>query len=208
MYRRISRFSVVPVVALLLMGLSTSPAQAQLGVAAGLDFDSLNDIETATDPDQNATVDNATGYHLGVVYELGLGPVNIRPGLFYRKIGSYEFPNSTSDVTAWEVPVDIRLSVLPNPVVSPYLVAGPNAIFPRADVSELEDELEDISYTFNVGAGVSISLAGLGITLQPEFRYGFGATDYIDEEFDIGGTTFRPSDRKFSAFALRLHAIF
>lgn len=180
----------------------------QLGVAAGLDFESLSDIETTTDASENATVENATGYHLGVVYELGLGPINLRPGLYYRKVGEYEFPTSTSDVTAWEVPVDVRVSVLPIPVVNPYLVGGPKAVFPRADISEFEDELEDVSYTLNIGAGANISVPGVGLTLQPELRYEFGATDYVSDEFEFGGTTFQPSDRKFSAFSLRLHAIF
>lgn len=193
------------VVAVALFGFSTAPAQAQLGVAAGLDFDSLSDIETSTN--NNATVENATGYHLGVVYELGLGPLNIRPGLLYRKVGSYEFPDSRSDVTAWQVPVDLRFSFLPVPFVQPYLLGGPNAVFPRAD-GDFGEEMEDISYTFNIGAGADISLPGLGLTLQPELRYEFGATDYVSEEFEIGGSTFTPSDRKLSAFALRLHVIF
>lgn len=208
MHGQMYRVAVTIVFALVLMGRSISPAQAQLGIAAGLGFDSLSDIETTTDVSENATVDNATGYHLGVVYELGLGPVNLRPGLLYRKVGSYEFPNSTSDVTAWEVPVDVRISVLPVPLINPYLVGGPNAVFPRADVSEFDDELEDVSYTFNIGAGANISLPGVGLTLQPEVRYEFGATDYVNDEFEFGGTTFSPSNRKFSAFALRLHAIF
>lgn len=193
--------------AVVLMGAASSPAQAQLGVAAGLDFDSVSDIETTTNTSENATLDNATGYHLGVVYDLGLGPVNLRPGLFYRKVGSYEFPDSRSDVTAWEVPVDIRLTILPFPIVKGYVLGGPKAVFPRAD-GALDEELEDVSYTFNVGAGAAISVPGVGLTFQPELRYEFGATEYVSDSFTIGGTTFEPSDRKFSAVALRLNVIF
>lgn len=187
------------------LGLSVSSAQAQFGVSAGLDFNSTDDIEATTN--QNATLDNATGYHLGVVYELGMGPVNLRPGVFYRKVGTYDFPNSRSDVTAWEVPVDVRVTVLPFPLVSPYVLGGPQAVFPRSE-GEFDESLEDVSYTFNIGVGANVSVPGAGLTLQPELRYEFGATDYVDDDFEIGGTEFEPSDPKLSAFALRLNVLF
>lgn len=193
------------VLAVLLLGGAVVPAQAQLGVAGGLNFDSMSDIEATTN--NNATLDNATGYHLGLVYDLSLGPVSLRPGVFYRKMGTYEFPDSRYDVSAIEVPVDVRVTVLPLPVVKPYVLGGPNAFFPQSE-GEFGDELEDISYTFNVGVGADISVPGAGIQLQPELRYEFGATDYIDDDFSIGGTDFEPSDRKVSAFALRLNVLF
>ena len=43
---------------LLLLGLSAAPAQAQLGVGGGLNFESAGDIETSTT--DNATLDNST----------------------------------------------------------------------------------------------------------------------------------------------------
>jgi len=165
----------------------------------------MSDIETTTN--DNATLDNATGYHLGVVYDFGLGPVNFRPGFFYRKMGTYDFPDSRYDVSAFEVPVDIRVTVLPLPVVKPYVLGGPNAFFPQSE-GEFDDELEDVSYTFNVGVGADVSVPGTDILLQPELRYEFGATDYVSDDFSIGGTDFEPSDRKVSAFALRLSVLF
>jgi len=203
----IKRISCSVLLALLLLGGTGTPAQAQFGISAGLDFDSVDDIETTTDTDENATLDNSTGYHLGVVYDLSLGPVSLRPGAYYRKVGTYDFPDSNSDVTAWEFPLDIRLTVVPIPVVSPYLVGGPKATFPQAE-GEFEDQLEDVSYTFDVGVGADVSVPGTEWTLQPELRYEFGATDYVDESFEIGGTEFEPSDPKFSAVALRLTVLF
>jgi len=203
----IKRISCSVLLALLLLGGTGTPAQAQFGISAGLDFDSVDDIETTTDTDENATLDNSTGYHLGIVYDLSLGPVSLRPGAYYRKVGTYDFPDSNSDVTAWEFPLDIRLTVVPIPVVSPYLVGGPKATFPQAE-GEFEDQLEDVSYTFDVGVGADVSVPGTEWTLQPELRYEFGATDYVDESFEIGGTEFEPSDPKFSAVALRLTVLF
>ncbi len=192
----------------LLFGMAGTPAQAQLGVAGGLNFDSLDDI------DANATVENSTGYHVGVVYDLGLGPVSVRPGLFYRKVGSYDFSNVPNvdvgevDVSAFEVPVDVRVTVFPFPLVSPYLLGGPNLFLPRSGDDDLEDGLEDVSFNFNVGVGADVSLPGVGLTLQPELRYEFGASDYVDDNFEVGGAEFEPSDRKISAFALRLNVLF
>lgn len=198
-----------PILLVVLLGLLTTagPTRAQVGVAAGLDFEALSDIETTTNASENATVENAVGYHAGIVYDLGLGPVNLRPGLLYRKIGTYDLPESQSDVSSWEVPVDIRVTLVPTPLLSVYVLGGPKAVFPRAD-DNLDSALEDVSYVFDIGAGADLSVPGAGLTLQPELRYEFGATDYIEDEFQIGDTTFKPSDRTFSAFALRLNVIF
>lgn len=206
MHTSIKRIAGSTLLVLLLLGIAGTPAQAQLGVAGGLNFDSVDDIETTTDGSENATLDNATGYHLGVVYNLGLGPIDFRPGVLYRKVGTYEFPDSRYDVSAIEVPVDVRVTVLPFPLVSPYVLGGPNAFFPQSE-GAFDDELEEVSFTFNVGVGADVSVPGVGITLQPELRYEFGATNYVDDSFSIGGAEFQPSERKVSSFALRLNVL-
>lgn len=201
------RITYSVLLAVLLLGISGTPAQAQLGVTGGLNFDSLDDIN------ESATLDNSTGYHIGIVYDLGLGPVSIRPALLYRDVGSFEFsgvPNvdvDEVDVTAFEVPVDVRVTIFPFPLVSPYVLGGPNAFLPRSDSDAFDDGLEEVSLTFNVGVGADVSIPGVSLTLQPELRYEFGATDYIDD-FSIGDTNFNPTDRKISAFALRLNVLF
>lgn len=198
--------------AILFLAFSAAPAQAQFGVSAGLNFDSISDIQNT-----GSTQDieqNSTGYHIGVVYDLGLGPVSLRPGLFYRKIGSYDFSDvpdadvNDLDVSAFEVPVDLRVTVIPTPLVSPYVVGGPNAFLPQSSEDDFDDDFEDISFTFNIGVGADVSVPGVGMTLQPELRYEFGASDYISDDFEVGGTNFSPSDRKLSAFAVRLNVLF
>lgn len=203
-----TKFALSALVALLFLIGTTVPAQAQFGVAAGLNFESASDIDTNTNTQANTTLESSTGYHVGVVYGLSLGPLNVRPGLFYRKLGhTYEFPNSTADVAAWEVPVDVRVTLLPTPLVSPYVLAGPKASFLRSDLDEFDDDLEEISYSFAVGIGADVSL-GSSLTLQPELRYDFGATDYVDDSFEIGDTEFTQEDPTLSAFALRLNVLF
>lgn len=199
--------------ALLLFGLVATPAQAQLGVAGGLNFESAGDIETSTN--DNATLENSTGYHLGVVYELGLGPATLRPGFFYRRVGTFEFSTdalpqgeSRFDVSAWQVPVDLRFTVLPTPLVSPYVLAGPMATFPRGE-GDFDDATEEISYSLNVGLGANISLPAVSLKIQPELRYEFGASKFIKDDFEIAGTEFQPQDSpSFSAFGLRVNVVF
>lgn len=199
--------------AVVLLGAAASPAQAQLGVTGGLNFASLDDIETSTN--NNGTLENSSGYHLGVVYELDLGPLAVRPGVRYRRVGEVMFSDealpggeSQSEISAWEVPVDVRLSILPVPLLNPYLHAGPLATFPRGEDQDFDDAMEDVSYSLNVGAGANISL-GSSLTLQPELSYEFGATRVFEDEFEIGGATFNPREEPaFSAFSLRLHVLF
>jgi hypothetical protein len=198
----------------LVLSLGTAaPAQAQLGVAGGLNFESAGDIETSTT--NNATLDNSTGYHIGLVYELGLGAATIRPGFLYRRVGTFEFApsalpqgESRFDVSAWQVPVDLRFTVLPTPLVSPYVLAGPMATFPRGE-GDFDDATEEISYSLNVGVGANISLPATSLKIQPELRYEFGATKFIKDDFEIGDTEFSPQDSpSFSSFGLRVNVIF
>lgn len=199
--------------AVLIFGWTVSPAQAQLGVAAGLNFESAGDIQTSTT--DNGTMDNSTGYHIGVVYQLGGGAVSLRPGLIYRRVGTYEFSanalpagESQYDISAWEVPVDLRISVLPAPLVSPYVLGGAKATFPQGE-DEFEDALEDVSYSFNVGAGIEVSIPNSSLVFQPEFRYEIGATSFVQDEFELGDTSFSPQEQpQFSAIGLRLHLLF
>lgn len=207
------RRAVAPLVALFVLALSASPAQAQLGVAGGLAFESAGDIQTSTT--QSAALENSTGYHIGVVYEIGAGPVSIRPGFFYRRVGTYEFRGQTGaasssyDVSTYEIPVDVRLTVLPTPVLSPYVLAGPMASFPTSS-DEFDEALEDYSVSGNIGAGVEISLPAVPFTLQPELRYEFGLTKFADDDdLEIGDRTVSLQEEpKFSAFSVRLHVLF
>ncbi|MFB6274509.1 MAG: outer membrane beta-barrel protein [Salinibacter sp.] len=194
----------------LLLGTTAGAAQAQLGIAAGANFDSVSDIKSTGNTQDVKR--NSTGYHIGIVYDLGLGPVSVRPGLFYRKVGSYNFSSTPDvgevDVTALEVPLDVRVTVLPLPLVSPYVVGGPNAFLPRSSDDNFDDDLKEVSFTFNIGVGADVSVPGVGVTLQPEFRYEFGASDYMSNDIEVGSVSFSPSDRKLSAYALRLNVLF
>jgi hypothetical protein len=186
---------------------AVQPAQAQLGVAAGLDFNNLGDISTES---ASANFDNSTGYHFGAYYNLGLGVVSLRPGVYYHQIGTYDLPNEESfDLNAIEIPLDVRFSVLPTPIVKPYVLAAPVLTIPQSE-SEFEDGVEDMSLTADIGAGLEFSLPGVGLTLLPELRYSIGVTNYLSDDFEVGGVNIQPEDddQRLSKVMLRLNVQF
>lgn len=188
-----------------LMATSPDQAKAQLGFAAGLNFESVSDINSSG---LEGTYDNASGYHAGLFLDFGAGPIGLRLGAFYRDLGEFEVTlaglKNTVDVTALDFPLDLRFAVIPTPVVKPYLMAGPVFSIPRSSDEEYDESLEDISVAGNVGFGLEISLAG--ITLLPEFRYTVGVTPFVKNEFTLGGRTFvaEKNDQRSNTAMLRV----
>ncbi len=185
--------------------LSVGAAQAQgLGILAGANYNQLSDIEG----DREATFDNASGYHVGVFYDLSLGPLSLRPAIVYVDVGEFDFESENIDeqfdLQLVEVPVDARFR-FGTPLLSPYVMAGPVFRFNASDNEGFEDAFEEVTVAGNVGFGLELSLPGVGLTFYPEFRYQFGLTQFFGDEFTVGGEEFTPSDDpKLNAFMLRL----
>ena len=201
MHASIKRITGSALLVLLLLGISGIPAHAQFGVAAGLNFESADDIQLS-DGDEE-TFENATGYHVGIVYDAGSGPLKVRPGLFYREVGEYDILNNQVEIDRLEVPVDVKLT-LPVQAVKPYLLGGPMVVFPQVG-DDFRDDFRDVAYSVNVGVRVTIPL-GQGATLQPEVRYEYGINEYVEDDGDLFGDA--EDSPRFQGFALRLHATF
>ena len=191
------------------LSLLVTPASAQLGVAAGLNFESMSDISGSSFSD---TYDASTGYHVGLFLNLGAGPVAARIGAFYRDLGEFDvslsgFRRSVS-LSSLDFPIDLRFNVLPTPVVSPYILAGPVLSVPRSEDEDYDEALEDFSVSGNVGFGLSISAGGL--KLLPEFRYAVGVTRFVRDEFTLAGQTFVASEdeQRSNTAQLRLGILF
>ncbi|MEM1127498.1 MAG: outer membrane beta-barrel protein [Bacteroidota bacterium] len=199
--------SQVLLLSLLAGGLLAPEAHAQLGIAAGLNFNQLSDIDAR---DRDLTFDNSTGWHVEVWLDLPLGPVALRPGIRYMDAGSiYEpsddlgfgVPSVDFDVALLEVPIDVRYRI-GTPIISPYIMAGPVLRFPVDVGDDLEDNLESFSLGGSVGVGVEVGLAG--IRLYPELKYNFGISRFTDG-FEIGGVEFAPDEeQQLSGVMLRL----
>ncbi len=182
------------------------PASGQLGVAAGLNFDRLGDIRTGS---ASTTFDNATGYHFGVFYDLGAAPISVRPGVYIRNAGDVDWnPTGTVesfDLTLIEIPVDVRVPLLHNPLLKPYVLAGPVVSFPRSDNEDVEDSFEDFLLSGSVGIGVEMSVPAIGLRLFPELRYAFGLSSFLKDSFAVRGVEFVVEEpTRLSAVMLRL----
>lgn len=197
-------------------GSAPEPARAQIGITGGLNFAETGDItDAAGSLSQDVALDEATGYHVGLVFEFGGDRFRVRPGVVFRDVGTYQLPDDADvgdagqnfDVSVIEIPLDMRLKVLPIPVINPYILAGPMVSLPQGE-GDFGDATRTWSLSGNVGGGLSIVMGS--VKLQPEVRYQFGVTDYISgDAFTIGNETIDPADSpQFSAWSVRLSLMF
>ena len=215
------RFSLLSFALAALLALAPSTAHAQIGFAAGLNFDDaegFGSAVTAEDDAVGATYDAATGYHVGIFFDMGLGPIAVRPGIYYRSIGKYEtvgevagggLEEESYDLSLIDVGLDLRYTLLPLPFVKPYLLGGPLFSFPQTDSETFDEVLSDVTVAANVGIGVSISPPGFGLRVMPELRYAFGVSGFLsDEEIETDFATFRPDGERLNSLQLRLNVMF
>ncbi|NND72341.1 MAG: PorT family protein [Rhodothermales bacterium] len=186
--------SVLKTISLMaLLVIISQPASAQLGLSAGMNFEQFSDIETNS---FNATFNNATGYHIGVFYDLGAGSFAVRPGVYFRNIQNIETTllgaTESFDLNMIEVPLDLRFRFASGSFLVPYVSAGPVVTFSSSSNTDFDTAINDLYVAANASAGFEFKIAG--IKLFPEFRYGFGITSITpaSEPFSIGNTNFTP----------------
>ncbi|MDA0378904.1 MAG: outer membrane beta-barrel protein [Bacteroidetes bacterium] len=197
----------LPILLLLASLLVPATAQAQLGVAAGLNFDELSDISGS----RQATFDNSTGYHFGVFFDTDSRPLALRIGAYYRDMGDVDVRlgdlGDSFDLAMLDVAVDVRMTVLPTPVISPFISAGPVLSFPDSNNEEYKQSMESKTLSGNVGAGLTISLGGM--TLVPELRYAVGISRLLKDDFTIRGVEISTDElQRQNSVMLRLGLIF
>ena len=201
--------SFVIILALYSFGMS-SQALAQFGLAAGLNFDSFEDIQVNN---RQTTYDNATGYHFGIFLDLGAGPIGLRPGVYYREFGDIE-TNVTGvlesfDLSLVEVPIDLRLSLAAIPVIRPYVTAGPVLSFASTTNEDYKDLFSKFYVSANIGVGLEIMVPGVGLRLLPEIRYALGITELMKDSFEVRGVSFTADDtQRLNGVMLRLGVAF
>ena len=178
-----------------------TPAYAQLGIAAGANFDDIGDIRSN---DEQGQFENATGFHVGIFYDLALGPAAVRPGLYYMDVGTFRGEDadgitSNVDVDMFELPIDVRFRLATLPIVRPYLTVGP--VFQLA--REEGESFENLNIAGNVGLGTEISIPTVSLTLMPELLYKVGISRFTDG-FEFAGLEAEPGGERLNSFMLRL----
>lgn len=174
---------------------SASVANAQFGVAAGANFENLGDLDSG---DAEASFARATGYHVGVFFNLGAGMFAVQPGVYLRDFGDVELQDESGarmfSMTAIEVPIDLRLHALRGGPVSPFVFVAPVVGFATTSDEGFKDALSDLTLTANIGGGVEIAAGGVALT--PEIRFARSLTPYFEdgETFDLAGADFTMTD--------------
>jgi len=99
--------------------LSTSLLQAQFefGVKAGLNYDSLGDVDYTDLAATDLSADSKTGYHIGAYGKIDLLLFYLRPEIQFTKINS-GFDNKS-----------IGLSKIEAPILLGYKILGPLSVF-------------------------------------------------------------------------------
>ena len=204
--RTSTRSTFVFLIAMLAVTLLPGRANAQLGVAAGLNFEQISDISG----NRSATFENASGYHFGVFFDTASAPLALRLGAYYRDMGDVELDlgqfTESLDLSLLDVAVDVRFAVLSLPVFQAFVSGGPVVSFPSSDSDDYHQALESAHVSGNVGAGLALSLGG--ITLTPELRYSIGVSRLMKDEFSIRGVQFETDNvQRANSVMLRLGII-
>ena len=101
---------------MLAFGLFALTANAQLGIRAGVNFTDLKLSEEF----QSAATNSQTGFHVGLNYNAGLGPIGLEIGAYWTSVGTeLKLANNIQDLSTnvdinyIQVPVALRFNLIP-----------------------------------------------------------------------------------------------
>lgn len=195
------------------LALMAAPAQAQFGAAAGYGINVLN--EPSFSGGAQNTFESTGGLSVGLFYNFPLGRVAVRPGLFLHQssfewhLDGVNFSPLESKIRVAEIPVDV-LYRFPMERFSPFVMAGPGFNFAQTDQPDLRQVMDSPKGTtfftsVNVGAGVELPLARLGLKLLPEVRYRYALSGFLQEDYVVRTVAFdADSAQRMSSLTFRL----
>lgn len=178
------------------MVMVASPARAQLGAAAGYNLDMFNSPNFSSSATNS--FESGGSFSVGIYYSFPLGErLALRPGLFVQQSsfewhieGNEPWGAIQDDLRVASIPIDVRYR-LPMDQFIPYVLAGPGFNLVHTDQPDLRHVLSgqqsgSTHFTsLNVGAGIEIPVAALGLSLQPEIRYGHALGGFLQEDYIV-----------------------
>jgi opacity protein-like surface antigen len=186
------------------LALAGSPAQAQIGVAGGYNLDLINNPSFSGSATNS--LESTGGFNVGLFYNFPLGDrLSIRPGVFWQQsqfewqLDGVGFSPLEEDLRVVRIPFDVRYR-FPMEGMTPYVTVGPGINFVQTNQHDLRLVLsrqEEGSTTFvgiNLGAGVEIPVSSLGLSLQPEVRYGQALSGFVEESYTIRTVEYEADD--------------
>ncbi|MDG2492405.1 MAG: outer membrane beta-barrel protein [Flavobacteriaceae bacterium] len=158
---------------------SLNYAQFEFGVKAGLNYDSLGDVNYTEFSETNLSAGSQTGYHIGIYSKIDLLLFYLRPEIQFTKI------NSSVQNT------DIGISKIEAPVLLGYKILGPLSVFAGPSFQYILDEdvegieLTEVEENFTIGLqiGTRLNLGRFGLGI----RYERGFTDNDIKILGING---------------------
>lgn len=153
-----------------------------IGVAGGVNFSSLEDASSLS-------LDQSTGYHLGLFADVGVPFFSARTGVFYLWAGDFadavSVDGASPGIRFITVPVDFQIQT-PTPVVKLYGLVGPEFRFPLDDYQTLSGTFnrQNVDTVVNVGAGIKGGLPLFGPSAFVEGRYSIDLTGLRDTEVE------------------------
>ena len=181
--------------ALFALALAALPAaHAQIipsfGVAGGVNFGSLSDVA-------GAELQNSTGYHIGLYADAGIGPIAVRPGVFYLSAGDVETGGETVSADFVTIPIDFKFQT-PTPIVKGYAAVGPELRFPIGeDGAVVATKSTNVAINFAAGASINPPLVGPSGFI--ELRYALDVSGFAEVVSDAAS-----DDYNLSLFMVRL----
>jgi len=178
-------------------------ADAQIGLMAGANFETLSDLQGSGSFGQ--AFQASTGYHVGLFVNVGAGPVALRPALLYLNAGSlFEgasfLTGSSFDLNYLALPIDVI--VRPAPLI--YLLAGPELQLLVA--ANAQPAFENALKTFSARGGI-----GMGLKFGRAFmegRYLFGLSNITSDTYTVGTFTVTGADQVSNAVRVSLGLAF
>jgi len=200
----IGKISALVVSIALGLALAGPPAQAQFGVSGGYNLDLINN------PDFSGSATNSLestgGFNIGLFYNFPLGDrLSIRPGVFWQQsqfewqLDGVNFSPLEEDLRVVRIPFDVRYRV-PMEGMTPFVTVGPGFNFVQTNQQDLrlvmsgQEEGSTFFLGVNVGAGIEIPLTNLGLSLQPEIRYGQALSGFVEEQYTIRTVEYQADD--------------
>lgn len=173
-----------------------SPAQAQLGAAAGYNLDMFSSPSFSSNASNS--FESGGGFSAGLYYNFPLGErLAVRPGLFVQQSsfewqieGNEPWGAIEDDLRVASIPIDVRYRFSVDQF-TPYVLAGPGFNFVHTDQPDLRHVMsgQQTGSThfvgLNVGAGIEIPVATLGLSLQPEIRYSHALGGFVQEDYIV-----------------------
>ena len=153
--------------ALLLLISSFAYSQFKFGAKAGLNYDSLGDLELTELNAENINSDTKTGFHIGVFGHVDLLTFYLRPELQFTK-SENQFDDNGFNLQKLEAPVLLGYKIL-----GPLSVfAGPSFQYILAEKAEnlnISSVEEDFTVGLQLGTRLQLGRFGLGIRFDRGF---------------------------------------